>query len=402
MQVLGVPFDHIDLRLLERLLADRIDESLTHDYKSRLPDPRDVAAKGRLLKSVTALANTTGGVIIIGFDAPPASEWSMPGLAGFDSDRDIDRLDKLVRAGCEPIVGAVRFRVLPRDGADPLLLVGVPRSLASPHAIPAEHGPRFWARGERGNHDMSVGELRDAFGEAGRWMEEAERFRAARLERAVTVRVAQDIETPQGSLYVHALPLGRLRQMLPMMPLALSAEPPWWSQRTGGFGMGRANLEGYLRYSTGFVKGGHVWVQHFRHGGIEIVSGLTRIGVSAPGKNVVVGYDAEDLEKTIVGSVSDALDWLRFAQVAPPIALMATMHAFHGAQLQSRRGYLSINPRFDRAEIELPPLVWETLPEPSTIATSVRPLLDLVWQAGGRTESLFFEADGRWKLNLDQ
>src|SRR4051812_19922736 len=112
MHILGTPFDDIDIDFIARLIDERVPESLTHDYKSRLPDRRDVQAKQRVLSSAAAFANTSGGVFVVGVDG---SDWALPGLREFDEDQDVLRVKDLLRSGIDPWLPRATPRVLRRS-----------------------------------------------------------------------------------------------------------------------------------------------------------------------------------------------------------------------------------------------------------------------------------------------
>ena len=94
MRIFGAPIDEVDLTMLERLRDDRMAESLTHDYKRQLPALGHDKEKGKLLAQLTSFANTAGGVLVVGFDG---QKWELPGLADFDEDEDVRRVDELAR-----------------------------------------------------------------------------------------------------------------------------------------------------------------------------------------------------------------------------------------------------------------------------------------------------------------
>ena len=253
MQILGTRFDDIDFALLEQLRADEVPESVTHDYKSKLPDTRDDAGKARLARVASSFANTRGGVLVIGFDETVAP-WTIPGLPNFDADRDVARVEQILRSGIEPPIPGVRYRPLYRPDGPSVLLVGVPRSLAGPHRASND----FWRRNSRGSEPMTVAEIREAFVEADRWLTEAEAFHALRgkiglggVGETVSPEFARPLHTaPQhadypGALILHLVPLGRLHDV--WRPRALAAEPWAFPQRyTSATWQSRETLDGRL------------------------------------------------------------------------------------------------------------------------------------------------------------
>lgn len=371
MNILGRALRDIDDAFLQSLCEGRVPESITHDYKSKLPDPRDHKARERLLKSVTAFANTRGGVLVFGFDG---EDWSLPGLAEFDEDADPASLQTFIRSGTQPSVVETRSIILRRRALTPLFLLGVPRSLAGPHRLSMAFGGTFWRRSDRGNYPMSMDELRVAFNEAESWQSEAETF----VER----RIGGSLDDPRPTdVVLHVLPLGRLREQPFDIALARSflseadEAPPE---------IDRPNLDGWLRASE--------WsgMQLFRNGGLECTWPVCKLQSDPSGANI----DGRLLETEIVAKVLAALSWFsRIGVSAPHVGCIAVRQA------RGKRMAIGFNTRdtkgFDRDLIRTPLVV---LDDTRDAAQATKPLLDILWQSAGWPASPFFR-DGKWVLD---
>ena len=147
---------------------------MTHDYKASLPRGGKTPERQKLLAGLGSCANAAGGILVVGLDQ---ATWTLPGVAGWNEDSHVKQLDDVSRLTVPPLP-QLRHRTLTRDGAPPIALVGVSRSLAAPHAIKLEpEGWRYWARSNRGKHEMDVTELRRSFLEADQWDRDAEAYR---------------------------------------------------------------------------------------------------------------------------------------------------------------------------------------------------------------------------------
>jgi hypothetical protein len=389
MRILGTPFEDIDAAFIERLVSDRIPESVTHDYKSHLPDPRNYDAKHRLLASASAFANTLGGIIVFGVDAPIGQPWKDDGLANFDEDRDVLRLKDLLRSGIDPWLPRAMPRILRRVDRDPFLLLGIPFSLAYPHAVSATYQSGFWYRDDRGNHPMSVSQLRAAFLGADKWREEVESFRQDRVE--FTRGPVIPLNWNEGVMLLHVLPLGRLKTTLDMPALI-----PAWREYFHPKGEqirveARPNLDGWLVVDWG-SKGSDRYIQIFRHGGVEFCWTLAnfRDDAKAP-------LDGARLEEELVGWLERIFTWLDAAAIGAPFAVCVSIVNAHGCRLMNQgRRVTGPGGGFDRERVLIPAFVLEGH-FPSDASVACRELLNELWQAAGWDRSPHYDGD-RWTL----
>lgn len=403
MRILGASIGAVSAEFVERLRADRTQESETHDYKAVLPDSRNDEAKADFARSVTAFANTQGGVLVYGLDAPKRGEWTLPGLPGFNYDERINSLDQVLASKCDPRLPRLTYREVVRGDAPPLLLVGVPRSLGAPHAVMRPNAVReFWRRGNLGNYPMTSREIRDAFLEADRWLNEATEFHINRLKLIISGNLLAEPSEPAGALILHVLPLGRLRSMsvqtgtvdryrVPGLPWSTSS----WSRQP--------ILEGVLRRQEGTDSATHHSVLHYRSGAVEV---NRQLGILVPG----VGYhpdlvDGGELEVLLVGTVHRAVEWLTSAEVSPPYSIHLSLHVRSGSRLVvNRQNYNpqvgqsrahAVGTGFDRNAAIFQALIVETSED---LPRTLRTMVDLVWQAAGNDGSPFSRPDGSWEL----
>lgn len=153
MRVLGIPIPRVDAATIDRLVAENIHEDADVEFKRELPASTD---RGRLefIKDVTSFANTRGGAIICGVPATDGVATAVLGLGASNMDAEILRLEQILATGAQPqVVGMVMKRVPHSNG--PILVVGIPNSLSSPHMVSAQHSGQFWARNNAGKYLMA-------------------------------------------------------------------------------------------------------------------------------------------------------------------------------------------------------------------------------------------------------
>lgn len=143
--VLGAVVDELSAREIEALVGNRVSEAFDLDFKGTSYGSSDKERRD-LCGDVAALANTTGGVIIIGVEEDEhAIAVSTPGVEIGDSERN--RMLQTIASGVAPLpaldVISVRSTYDPARG---WFLLAVPRSTRAPHAVVVNEGFRFPVR----------------------------------------------------------------------------------------------------------------------------------------------------------------------------------------------------------------------------------------------------------------
>ncbi len=157
------------------------------DFKERYG--RSDKDKREFLKDITAMANSSGGTLVIGVSDKRDRADKVVGVG--DNDLQIQDMENLIR-DCvhEPLLGWRIYPVLvqeDRDDVKTVVVVEVPASFSKPHMF--EYGGRthkyFYRRSGRNNNPMSMSEIRNAVLEqesAVRRLEEFRKQRAAVLD----------------------------------------------------------------------------------------------------------------------------------------------------------------------------------------------------------------------------
>jgi hypothetical protein len=391
VQILGTPLDRIDFAFVDRLVQDRIDESVTHDYKARLPDKKDIAAKARLARSACAFANTRGGVLVLGVDSE-STPWSIPGLDQFDSDNDVTRMVQILRSAIDPPLPRVEPRIISADDGRQLLLLGVPHSFAAPHRVLQEG--HFYARAPRTNVEMTVEELRRAFDEADAWRRDVETFLERRWAFVLDGRFIGDVNAELPSMFLHVLPLGRLRASVDsqqLMEFWRSTQPLRGDELADEQ---RPNVDGWLRFVRTHTQDLR-YLQAFRNGGTESCWSLS--GFHTPGgKNL----DGARIEARLFDRVSRTIESMAKAGVGAPYLVNLRLNRPSGLSLSFHDGFTKYSSGFDRDTVDVPSIVIEE--EPSTqarLAAALRPLFDAHWQSSGFGRDPYYEEKtDDWRL----
>lgn len=136
--LLGASFQELDRNHLAMLCTQRVAEGVDLDFKQQNSYTKNAESLDELAKDVTAMANTRGGLIIIGI-----AEDSQ-GCAGRLTPVDIDdgivvQLNNGLRSRVFPFLPPdFSIRTIPDMSASPgigFFLIGIPRSPMAPHAV---------------------------------------------------------------------------------------------------------------------------------------------------------------------------------------------------------------------------------------------------------------------------
>lgn len=171
------------------LVSNQVPEAFDLDFKSEMYGPSD-RDKLAAAADVAALANTAGGVLIIGVEEDDQARASAaPGVAL--SDADERRIRQIVGSHVVPMpVMDILRREDPAQPGHGLVLIAVPRSPLAPHAVLVNQGLRYPKRNGATTRYLSepevAGAYRERFASAHRQVDRAREIEADALDRLST------------------------------------------------------------------------------------------------------------------------------------------------------------------------------------------------------------------------
>lgn len=181
--LLGSRIDDVTHAQVSGLVTNQVVEAFDLDYKSRLYGRAD-ADKRDLAGDVAALANTAGGLIVLGIEEDDqARATAAPGVAL--SDGEVTRMLQVVASLTAPLPV---FDIVPvEDPARPgtgFYLIAVPRSPRQPHAVLVNDALGFPRRNGSTMRYLSEGEVEAAY---------RDRFRTAGAQAIRSDEVERDV-----------------------------------------------------------------------------------------------------------------------------------------------------------------------------------------------------------------
>jgi hypothetical protein len=395
MSIHHLPLAQVTAALLEELRVNAVAESRMLDYKETLPGESDKDKKD-LLADVTAFANTAGGDLIYGVkerrkDGKATGEPAeVVGLPGVVLDQEQLRLDATLRTGMDPRIPGLMLHAVPRGADPPCLVIRVPRSPHGIHMVTYKGSSRFYARAANGCYEMDWGQIRGGFLQAAEAQERVRRFREERVLRLL----AGETPISMGSsakVIVHALPLNAL-DVWPVFQTLTDMQRVNGLQPMGGEPSDwRYNLDGFVLHTTRENPSHQTYVQCFRDGGLEAMSG--RILDWDPQSG---GFRGWSVEVSVLQAVTR---WQQHVWpvlgMAGPVAISLTLSGVKGRKILPLAGFF-FNDRketFDRDVVMLPELVVQDLATP--VAAMLQPLFDLMWNCGGWAHSPSYVGPGK-------
>jgi hypothetical protein len=361
------------------LIADGQLEGKTLDYK-RGQVGKSEAEKKEFLYDASSFANAMGGHLVFGMEEKDGAPVALVGLPGVNVDDEILRLEQMMRDGIRPpIIGVRTVPVRLASGASALVMY-IPKSWNPPHQVTYQKAFLFYGRNSNGKYRLDVDELRSIYTFSA---SAAERLKLFRIDRAAKI-VAGDTPRPLpagGKTVTHIVPLSAFASAQ-----VVDLNRAWREHfdlivALGGHGPTNFNLDG-LFASAQFATGWR-YAQLFRDGCIEIVDAFSDEANKRTWLPVA-------FEKQIIQKLSQAKRLFQELEIAPPIVVMLTLLGMKGWKITTQS---EASDPLDRDPIFIPEIVLDSFD--GVPQNDLKPLFDMVWNAGGAVGSPSYDNLGR-------
>lgn len=345
----------------------------------------------KLVKGVSSLANTAGGDFIIGMaEDDNGVAVDVPGIAE-NADVYKGRIEQVLRSQIEPRLPATSVHPVACPDGRWAFIVRVPQSWVGPHRT--NYNKEFYIRTSHGADPMDVPELRSAFGLRDGVVEKIERFRDQRLGQILSGQGLMPLTSPTVAvLHMVSLPAFANRELIDVFGrLSVGSQmilPMSGAHTSTGV---RLNLHGYMNFSGDTLKTIDSYSQIFRTGAIEGVDCLKRDKDGPFIENI--GF-----ANMIVGAVKNFLTVQGALDIGFPTYSMLSLCNARGLRMRVQQAASGLDHwaiPLDDQLIAFPETVFES-PGVDVPAT-LRPLLDVVWNAFGLAACDMFTPQGTWK-----
>jgi Putative DNA-binding domain len=403
--VLPWALEDLNEQRLAEIVANGREEGQTLEYK-RSMSFESSEDKLKVLKAVSAFANTFGGDLVIGVDAPegvPTSS-SIVGVSITEIDRFKLAFESFARDSLEPSLpaGAVNFKSVPigRDSARAVLVVRVTQSWLGPHRIGKKGNREFWTRTSAGKEPMTIWQLRDAFMLSGAAREKVREFVTRRLDDITPgggrpdtpIALANDMP----KFVLHVIPIASFAHhdvRIDVVRYRQNSEKlrPISTFRNWETAL---NLDGVVAFrGTKYPTVGYT--QLYREGMIEAVQCIPAqvlAGSSPPEREMYVGYFESEMREAL----SRYLSLLSDEEIGAPISLYLTLLDASNCRLSYTEMNYGRSPRMVGSNVATLPEVLIHDAAAGEVDKQLKILFDALWNCGDVPASPSFDDAGLW------
>ncbi|GIK49600.1 MAG: hypothetical protein BroJett013_22970 [Alphaproteobacteria bacterium] len=357
-------------------------ESMTLEFKAQ-PWGNNDEAKRECLKDITALANTRGGLIVVGIAESNNAASALSPLSAEDAEKERGRINDLIAGGVEPRLYGVDVEAVPVDGGA-VLAIAVPRSASRPHRITARGHNRYWLRNSTGVYEANVADLRALFLQSAEIGERALRWHDERRAAIRAGHVVSNIAPDPDAMVLHLIPADAFAPQATQLDLKVlhGNARQFWPIGATGFNP-QYTFDGFLAVPGTDPCSTYTLVQ--RNGIVEAIE----IGLRGGQHNLI--YPAR-LEQDLVDATNRYAASLFSLGIVPPVYVVATIEGVQGAEFARRHYSVSI----PQEKLALPVVVVESAASEQEIASALRPALDALYNAAGFVGSPSFNEEGEY------
>lgn len=392
------PFEDLNEGDLQLLVEEQVMEKRSIEYKRELPSDAQ-ESKREFLADISSFANAAGGHIIFGVQEENGLPTAISGIPGDDPDREILRLENIIRDGIEPRLQGVMTRGIRLSIGTYVYVLRIPQSWSKPHAVNFKGHWRFYSRNSAGKYPLDVSEVRSAFLQSGTLTDRIKLFRDERLGSIISEQTPARIISG-GRTVLHLVPYVAFEPAV-SFPFNTIASNPYPVKPINGSGSSfRYNFDGFLISDYNETDLSRGYVQIFRNGIIEAVdASMLRKSDTRPDIPSIV------FESELIKAIGIYLAAQKQMTVPPPVSIMVSllgvsdyiMAVDHHIDIRGRNRHA-----IDRDTLLMPEVILENYPSDlPNIARALKPIFDAVWNATGWPESLNYNSQGEWGKGLN-
>ena len=381
-------FDDVFEQDLINLKNNSVQESKNIEYK-KLLNISTKEDKMEFLANISSFSNTNGGDLLIGISEKKGVPDSIEGIDIDDPDKEINKLENLIRDGIEPNIVGIEIKSIALSNSKNVLFIRIPKSWNLPHRIIYRGYDKFYARNNSGKYPMDVGELRNAFNLSSTLNERIQRFKTNRVLKIMANETTNNF-VDGAKIILHLLPLSsfspakyyNLNDIYQNPGLVKPIYCDGWSRRI--------NFDGFFSYrSLPNSNKINTYVQLYKNGIIEAVdNGLLHCRSNIPTISIIL------LENKIVEAINNYIRVLNSLMVDFPILVYISMINIKGYQLYSDEFKIRGSKEIENNTLFLPEFLLEN--NQICIENILKNTFDSIWNACGYRRSFHYDENDKW------
>lgn len=392
MSLYQIPLDDLTLEHLSALVDNKVSESTTIEYKRDTYGSSD-SDKKELIKDVSALANTRGGILFIGIDETDGCADALSPFNG-NADIEIQRLNSILASSIEPMITGLEIRAIGTDQDNNIIIIKVPKSWSAPHRTNFKGTKRFYRRNTSGTYEPDVMELQKMFNAN---LEQENQFKRLRQQHVDAVSVGEaPVNMPEGKSGYLLLQIIPAQSLDTLEVLDLNAHDLRGTFRPlNGSGWDhRYNIDGFITFRTRF----HAYTQLYRNGVIEaVVSSISRNARENSTRKIIAG---SSISVDILGGTARYVKLLQDMNVQPPIRIYVSLLNVKNCRFATYHDRWGMDedevPNIGKTDVLLPPVDIMKLGNKFEIYESLRPIMDALWNADNSDRCDYYDENGKW------
>lgn len=387
--MLLVPTSKIDESYLASLVRDRCPESDTLEFKSEPPGSSD-NDKREFMKDVCAMANASGGDIIYGIEEQDGSASALKPITSEAPDAMRRRLSQVLDT-IDPRITGIEIAPISLSVGH-ALVIRVPTSFDAPHSVRNGTWRRYVTRSGSSTSDLTMDQLRAAFGRTAALTDQARTFLERRITTVLTGGAWRPlVRSPIAGVYVVPLAAIAGKLSINFTDLYNSYTRFLFEMHAWGSGMSRTvNLDGLIVHPGDISREIAGYRLAHRCGAMEAIQ---VVGGDVDGRMTIPPIPTT---RTYLEMTRQLIQIAADLGASGPGIIKCVLFNALGAEFSLGSQWRYEKNMGDRSLMDLPELWVDDIATPGEIDVLMRPSIDVLWQAFGHERCTAYDDEGRF------
>lgn len=314
---------------IQRLIDDQVTEGQDLEYKQNIfPDGKfDGKIKNKMLKEVTAFANSTGGTMIIGIeedDQHCPKNLVGSGLSMSQYDTWHASFNQIIQANILPRLHGLVCTSVPLDNGQIAIVIFIPRSYSRPHCCKIDGRQEYHMRVGNIMRTMEIEDLRKAFLYTNGLQDKIRQFHNERISMIMANECIGNMGTGPKIVF-HIIPEWSF-ELGNMIDLNYFRTNPHFGPFSGNSSRHRYNIDGIYAYNQNNKGVLNTYTQVFHNGIIEATEIRCFAGcVFNNERDVNYNFDWDSLQGMVLKFMKIYAEMLEKNHVPKPWHILGTI-----------------------------------------------------------------------------